>query len=273
LAEGAGPVTTGDLAGVRQGVSPAYEAIRNLGTVKSDPEYLADLSKITASQQGASRTFGGPFADSAVKPYLEALAKDEIPASDAVDATKVLREQADKAFGSGDKSTGNAFKQAANALESLLERHGTATGQADVVNDFRAGRKLIAQTYSAEKAVNDAAGTFSPKALAAQLKRKVPLEGDLRTIGEFGARFPKVSEPLLDSPTRYTDVAVPAGLSLLSGNPAPLAIPLTRDALRRYLLSPEYQRQMLQNMTAPPAPGMPGTANVLKGLMISGETR
>lgn len=272
LPETMGPVSAEDLATVRQGASPAYEALKGLGTVKADKTYLEALAQIGAKQAGASRTFGGPFSESAVKPYLEALAKDEIPAADAVDATKILRGLADKHFAGGDKSTGNAFKQASNALESLLERRGKETGQDGLVDAFQAARKTIAQTYSAEKAVNDAAGTFSPKVLAAQLKRKVPLEGDLRTIGEFGARFPKISEPLLESPTRYTDAAVPAGLALLSGSPAPLAIPLTREAVRAYLLSPQYQRMMLERMTAPTTVGMPGTANVLRGILGAGAT-
>lgn len=273
LPENAGAVTSEDLAGVRQAASPAYEALKQLGTVKSDQTYLDALKQIGSKQAGASKTFGGPFSESAVKPYLEALAKDEIPASDAVDATKVMRELADKAFAGGDKSTGNAFKQASNALESLLERRGKEAGQDGLVEAFRAARKTIAQTYTADKAVNDAAGTFSPRVLAAQLKRGVPLEGDLKSIGQFGARFPKISEPLLESPTRYTDAMVPAGLSLLSGSPAPLAIPLTRDAVRAYLLSPQYQRQMLERMTLPQATGMPGIANVLRGIFGAGTTQ
>lgn len=271
LPEGRGPITTEDLSAIRQSASPAYEALKDIGTVKADQEYLSALAKIGASRESAARTFGGPFAENSVKPYLEALAKEDIPAADAIDATKVLRELADKNFAGGDKATGNAFKQASNALEWLLERRGLETGPGGAVDMFRGARKLIAQTYSAEKAVNDAAGTFSPRVLAAQIKRGVPLEGPLRTIGEFSARFPKISEPLLESPTRYTDAILPAGLAMLSGNPAPLAIPLTRDALRAYLLSPQYQRQIVQSMTQPQGAGMPLTAEALRSLMISGN--
>lgn len=273
LPETMGPVSMEDLSNVRQGASPAYEALKGLGTIKTDQTYLDALAKIGAKQSSAAKAFGGPFKGSAVEPYLEALAKEEIPADAAVDTTKILRDLADTHYANGDKSTAKAFKQASDAIEALLERRGKEAGQTGLVDAFRGARKTIAQTYSAEKAVNDAAGTFSPRALAAQLKRKVPLEGDLRTIGEFGARFPKISEPLLESPTRYTDAAVPAGLALLSGSPAPLAIPLTREAVRAYLLSPQYQRMMLERMTAPTTVGMPGTANVLRGILGAGATQ
>ena len=62
-------------------------------------------------------------------------------AGNAIDAIKVLREQADKAFRTGDTGLGKASMAAASAIESQIERHLANNGNADALSALREAQK------------------------------------------------------------------------------------------------------------------------------------
>lgn len=116
------PLTEGALQALRSDASPAYEAIKGAGAMQSDATYEKALDGLVSKYQGASKSFPGLVNDQVSK-LVESLKQPTFEADSAVDATKVLRESASKAYSQGDKALGSAYKNASNALESLMERN------------------------------------------------------------------------------------------------------------------------------------------------------
>lgn len=227
------------LQNVRNSAQPAYEAIRTAGTITATDKYKAALQAAIEPFKSAAKDF-----KTVDKPELTALvddlSKDSFNASSAVDAIKIIRESSSKAYQSGDKSVGAAYKSIAKALEDVIEENLSKAGEsgADMLKNFRAARELIAKSYSVEKALNPATGVVSGTKLAQQLSRGKPLSGELRQAAEFAQAFPKASREILDSgAVRNTDLIVGGGTAAISGQPWYLGYPLLRSAARSLLLS------------------------------------
>lgn len=238
------------LTTVRKQAGQAFESLRNTGTVQADQTYDKALNGIVAKYKGASGGF--PGLD---KPEVENLVttlRQPIFSSDAaVDAVRVLREKADAAYGAGDKGLGKAIKEAASALEDQLERHLAATNQpASVLAEFRDARKLIAKTYTVEKALNKETGTVSAQKLAAELNKGKPLSDELESAARFAARFPKASQTTeaMGSLPQLSplDFALGAGMSASTMNPLMMASVMARPGARALALSPGVQNRLVQ---------------------------
>jgi hypothetical protein len=240
------PLTAEALQGIRKSAGQAYEAIKGTGTVAADAPYTQALDTIAQKYQGAAQGFPGLVKDDIPK-MIESLKQPNFDAAHAVDAISVLREGANKAFAAGDTAMGKASKDAASAMEGMLERHLTATGQDPaLLKSFVDARQTIAKTYSVEKALNAATGDVSAKVLANQLAKGRPLSGELKTIAEVGGAFPKATQSLpqnynASSPLDYMG-AVVGGVK--SGNPlaTAAAILAARPAVRGVILSGPYQK-------------------------------
>lgn len=238
-----------------QAAAKGYAPVRGAGTVQADQQFLTALDNIANTQQGAARSFPG-LADNGVVDLVAKLKQPNFDAGDAVSATQVLRESADKAYRQGDKTLGKANKAAADAIEGMLERHLQASGQTNALKDFRDARTLIAKTYGVQGGLNAQTGNVSANALAKQLQKGKPLSGELRTIAETANAFPKATQTLKEAPKDLSplDMLV-AGGGAVSGNPllmAWLGRPLARNAL---LSGPVQARAMQQS-------GMPITQGV-----------
>lgn len=233
-----------------QAATQGYAPIRGAGTVQADKQFVDALDKIAATQQGAARSFPG-LADNGVVDLIAKLKQPAFDAADAIDATRVLRETADKAYRQGDKTLGKASKAAADALESALERHLTAAGNPEALSAFRDARTLIAKTYSVQKGLNSQTGAVSADALGKQLAKGAPLTGELRTIAETAGAFPKATQALKEAPKALSplDMAVAAG-GAVSGNPMMMAW-LGRPLARKALLSDPMQQAALRGAQTP----------------------
>lgn len=242
------PLTKEGLAALRREAGQAYEAVRNTGQIAPDEEFANALRGITAQYQGAAQSFPG-LARNEVAELIDNLSVPNIDSSSAVDAIRVLRENADRAFGSGDKGLGRATREAAGALEALLERGAVANGTPGAVQAMRNARAQIARSYTVEDALNPATGSVSGHRLATAVRRGRPLDGNLRQAAQFANAFPKATQeiermgslPQL-SPLDWSAAGI-AGVAS-GGNPLSLLGLVARPSARFAALSGPVQNRL-----------------------------
>lgn len=227
---------------LREQAAQAYAPLREAGDIVADKALTDRLAQIMAVSKGASRSFPG-MASNGVEELIAPLQRGNFDAGDAVDAISILREQADKAFRSGDSTLGRAAKQAAQAFEDQIERHLAATNP-DAVNAFRAARQQIAKSYSVQKATNATTGAVSAPQLAKDLAKGRPLSGDLRMIAETSQAFPFATQALKRAPQQLSP------LDMFAAGMGNAGLLFARPAARAALLSGPAQARML----ADPAP-------------------
>lgn len=261
-------LTADVLQGIRQQAGQAYDAIKGSGQVVADKTFIDALDKIAATQQGAGRSFPG-LQNNGVTDLITSLKQQAFDAGDAVDATKVLREMADKAYRQGDTAVGKAAKGASDALEGVLERHLQAQGNQDALKGFQEARKLIAKTYTVQKALNSETGSVSAQKLAQELAKGKPLSGELADVARMAQAFPKATQALKEAPKSVSplDFAVSGGAALASQNPLALLALGGRPLARNALLSGPVQRAALRPGFAPPSAARFGPALTNNRLM------
>lgn len=233
-------LSSAQMIGLRGGDrgSGAYKAIRGAGDMVATDKFKSALDSIVRPFVNANKDFPGLVENNVVK-VADTLRKESFDSSSAIDAIDVLRGMADKAYGAQDKASGKAFKAMANALEDVIDQNlSKTTDSADMLQKFREARKLIAQTYSVEEALNPATGNVSAVKLGQQLTKGKPLDGALQTAGRFGQAFPKAAREIADSGSvRNTDVILGGATAALSKQPSYLLYPFARQGARELLLS------------------------------------
>jgi hypothetical protein len=241
-----------DIIAVRKGAEQGKAAVRGAGRITRDGKFAADLGRITARYRGAAKDY-----PDLAKGDVDAIVKSvdvDADASSAVDAIAILRENADDAFRSGKGGIGKAYKDAAKALEDLIDRNLAAQGKdgAAMLNQFRAARTLQAKTYTVEKAFNSATGQVSGTKLGQQAARGKPLSGDLETVGKFAQAFPKAAREFNESLPGISplDFYATGGVAGLTREPWYLVYPFVRQGVRNALLSP-----LGQKLATPPQGG------------------
>lgn len=263
------PLTPETFAGLRQQAGQAYEALRGLGTVQADADLKLALQAATKQAQGASRSFPGLVKQNPVDDIVRALDQPSYDAGDAIDAVRVLRDQADSFYANGDKAAGKAVKGIAAALEDSLERAAQQAGDPALVQGFREARKLIAKSYTVQGALNQGAGTVSAPKLAAQLAKGRPLSGELKEVAQFAQAFPKAAQSGVDVPAFSPLDVFSGGLGLGMQNPALVALTAARPVARTMMLTPFYQRAMVN-----PQPYTRGLLErAAEGLLTASPTR
>lgn len=148
----------------------------------------------------------------------------------------------------------------AEKLEKTIEDHAKSLGRADLVPALREARKKIAQTYTVERALNEATGSIDATVLGKLFKKGKPLSGGLEKVGQFGAAFPtvaKVPEKIGSPDTHNLRTVGSLMLGALGGvgaGPAGLvlgALPYAAPPVARSIMfSNRAQRGLLSN----PAP-------------------
>lgn len=251
------PITPEVLQGIRSQAGQAYEALRGAGTITADRQFTSDLARIMQKYQGAAKDFP-ELAKNEIGEIVESISKPQFSADSAIDAISILRDKAASAFSKGDKGIGSAYRQTSRALEDAIERNLIERGSAETVRAFQAARRVIAKTYSVEKAL-ESGGNISAQKLAAQLKKGKPLTDELRLIGEFAGNFPKASQTAAKvEPVSVLDLFSVGGLGAMGAGPASV-IPLMRPAARSVVLSQPYQ-QMMANPDYSVSPLLRGAA-------------
>jgi len=258
------PLTPETLSAVRQQAGQAYEALRGIGTVSADADFKLALQQASKQTQGASRSFPGLVKANPVDDIVKALDQPQFDAGDAIDAVRVLRDQADGFYTSGDKASGKAIKGIANALEDSLERAAQQTGSPELVNAFREARKTIAKTYTVQSALG--AGSVNAQKLASQLTKGKPLSGELKQVAQFSQAFPKATQSGVDVPAFSPLDVFSGGMGVGMGS-APLVVATaSRPIARSMVLNPVYQRAMVN-----PAPYKVGVLPRVANRVLNSE--
>lgn len=272
-------ITPQVLKTLRDDAGKAYQSLKTLGDMTGDAQFNRQLAGLKGAFEGAAKDFPG-LAKPELSAMLDSLKQPRFKASSAIDAVRILRDEADAAFVKGDKGTAKALRSASRAMEDLIERNllrmnaersltgimrngggvddivgaGVNNPATQMLQQFREARRLIAKTYTVEKALNPASGSVDARKLAAELKKGKPLSGELKTAAEFGLQFPKAAqavEGMGSLPQTSPLDWIPAGaMSAGFGNPLLMLGVGARPAARSAALSGPVQNRLLQ-----PAPG------------------
>lgn len=169
-----------------------YEAVRGIGRITTDATYLKELNNVKARFESAAQDFG-KAAKSDIPDLVKNLKVRDFDAGSAVDMVRILRENSDKAFKTGDMQLGRANKLAANTIDDMMARHvsNEVTLPPEMVNKYLSARQRIAESYSAENATNEATGHINPQDLAREFKAGKALSPSLKTIAKTATAFPK----------------------------------------------------------------------------------
>lgn len=176
---------------------------------------------------------------------------ETLDSSDIVDAISALRAKADDAYAAGAKTLGAAYRKAASAYESLIDRHLSNSDDpaaASMLQKFREARILIAKTHDVEGALNGDTGNVNAVKLAQANKAGGgKMTGDLATIASFGNAFPKAAKVSDGVAPEVSPVDLYASLiAAPSTFGASLAAPGARVAARNAALSARGQFSLLQ---------------------------
>jgi hypothetical protein len=236
-----------DLENLRANAGDAYKQASNLGSIKTDSAFKNDLARISGKNTALTVEFPG-LLDKGVNKIVNMFNRNEISAPAAVEASKQLRADASKNFRAPDAKLNNlarAQKSIADSLDKLIERT-TAKVNPGAERDLVNARKLIAKTYTAEKALNEATGNISAKAFARDLAKGKPLSGEMKKAGQFAQAFPTAAQEIKSSMPGLSplDVSTAAISASASGNPSLLGLVLGRPAMRSLILSKPYQKLM-----------------------------
>jgi len=185
------PLTPATLQNIRnEAFERGYTPVTQAGKIKVDDEYLTAMSKITETYEGAAKSFPGA-AKKEVTDMVDSLLVDSFDAGDAIKMTRILRDDAAKAFRGGDNALGKALRKASDAIENQIERHLSGQGKqgATALKQFADARKLIAKTHTVEEALEESTGNIDATKIASIFKKGKPLSGELKTIGKIGEAF------------------------------------------------------------------------------------
>ena len=134
----------------------------------------------------------------------------------------------------------------ARKIDELKDRGG-------LIDEYKAARKLAAQSYDIEMATNSATHEVSAQRLSALRKIGRPLSGNLAEIADAYDAF----APAMQSPARFGGVedwsvldTTLAAQSLLHGHPAGAVMALARPLARNTVLSKPFQEKMLKRNPA-----------------------
>ena len=249
------PLTPGALQAIRAQAGKDYQAVRNIGDVATDGDYLQALTNVAQRAGGSAASFPGS-KPSPLLAEIDTLLQPKFNTDAALTKIDELRQAKDVAYRAGENLTGRGYNQLANALEDQIERALTARAaepgsnvSADLVSKFRNSRRLIAVTHTIDDAMVPGSNDISLPRLAAALGREEPLSGQLRTAAEFASAFPKSTQEagkIGSSGINHTDTIGPLIGALGEGLPwyarvGAASYPAARYAARRYLFSPSGQ--------------------------------
>lgn len=242
------PLNLQTLQSIRQAAGNAYDAVKKTGTVAADATYGKALDDIAQKYTTTAQAFPGAVK-SDIPDLVAALKQPGFSAEAAVDMTKILRANADKAFAANDKTTGAAYRAASDAIEGMLERHLQAQGSPDALKAFQDARALIAKTYTVQKAINPQTGDVAAGVLAKQLDKGKPLSDQLLTIAQAAQAAPRATQALKEAPKTFSplDMAVAS----IKGDPLGLLTVGARPVARSMLLSRPMQKSAIEAAQTP----------------------
>lgn len=242
---------------VRKEAGKAYAAIpKALPNVATDKQFLDEITTLGGANSAAASEFPDIMKNADIEKLVGGLAnKQSFPTSAGVELVKKLRRDASNNFRNPDKAElAFAQRDAANALDNLIDRNLAASGDAGLVKKYREARQIIAKSHDLEDATNTATGNVSARRLAALANRGKPLSGGSKTIADVYNAFPKAlqSESAFGEvePLSVLDMGA-AALSLGHGNPTLAGALLGKPIARKALLSKTMQDKIVGRASQP----------------------
>jgi hypothetical protein len=183
-------LTPANIERAKQKAFTVYDRVKKAGRITLDGTYREALGKVKERTAGAAED----FPEDTNELIDKEIAKFDRPSADAssmLEKIKSLRSRAGRNMQSPDAEKfelGIAQKKIATAMEEAIER---AVPDKGLIADFRAARQQLAKIYNVEEALGPS-GNVNAAVLARQLKRGVPLSGNLKAIAELYGEFPRV---------------------------------------------------------------------------------
>lgn len=234
------PLNRESLEAVRKEAGKAYQAIANLPVVPAQPG--SRLMNIPATQAIKPRELVHDLKAARNESQAWYKAYNANPHPDTLAKAKALEAQAE-------------------AIENTLEKYAASRGANDLLPALREARKKIAQTYTVERALNEATGSVDATVLGKLFQKGKPVSGELEKVARFGSAFPTVAKlpEKIGSPDTHNLRSVASlflgGGGMAAGGPAGLvagAIPYVAPPVARSVMfSRPVQRGLL---AVPPAP-------------------
>lgn len=229
---------------VRKTAGQAYEQLKSFGKMRADPEYANALNGMTAEYRALVSDFP-EMASGKIETLVKTISKPEFNSGSAVELVKRLRSDARanmKAFDDPEKlALGRIQNKAQSALEDLMDRNLTASGNEGFLQVFRNARTMIAKSHTIEDALEESTG----KVIAGKIKGKT-LTGGLKTIADTAQAFPKSLQNINTPMPGMSPLDFMAGiLGGQGGNlTAGMGIPFVRPIVRAGILSKPYQQSL-----------------------------
>jgi hypothetical protein len=242
------PLTAETLENARTSVYPAYEAIKETGTIS-----LGNKNPFSNIVTGVNKVTGGKNALMQEMPDTYTM-----DAATAIQKLKELRSDGSAYLRSGtnimkpnpkEVARGNRYLAEADKLEKAIESHVIKLKQPELITQFRDARKYIAKTFTVEKALNPQTGTVDAKKIAKQLDQGVPITNELALVGKYAKAFPKTTKVVAEAPAPFSVLdlygsGAGAIADLFTGVPALSLLAPARLGARYGLMTPQVQRML-----------------------------
>jgi len=253
---------------IRKEAGKAYKAVQSVtDPIKTDTSFRNDISQIGGANSQAAKEFPELMANPEIAKLRNSLYNQKpFTTKGAIELVKQLRGDATqnlKALGDPSRhALGLAQREAANAMDDLVERNLERLGKPDLVNEYRTARQTIAKAHDMESVTNTVTGNVSARGAARLMDKGKPLTGNLEKVAKFGAAFPQ-SAKNVDMLGSVTDSsALDFGLALATaahGRPDVAGAILARPLARNMLLSKPYQKAVFTPRETLPLGGLAQT--------------
>jgi hypothetical protein len=153
----------------------AYEAVKkSVPETVADPQFATEMHKVGMLNSQLAQHFPELVKNDEVADLVTSLAaKQSFPTAAGVDAVRLLRRNGTKNLQSiGDPAKhdlGYAQRKAADAIDDLMERNVTASGNPDLIAKYKAARAHC-KSHDVEAATNTSTGEVNMRKLAAHWK-------------------------------------------------------------------------------------------------------
>ena len=244
------PLSERVLNAVRYGAGRAYRDVaRVVPQVAPDAAFQRTIGRLGGRQSAAAQAFPGLVHNAEIDNLATTLQNTQsFTPQEGLDLVRQLRHDASANLRAFDnphqQSLGLAQREAADAVDDLIERRAAAAGQPDVVNRYRAARTRIARSYDVRAALNQGNGDVSARMLAALRRRGRRLGGPLQDVANAAEAFP----PAMQNPAGIGGVERLGILDLAAAaatQGATVPLSLARPSARTVMLSPTYQNLLM----------------------------
>ncbi len=240
---------------IRADAGKAYKAVSEaIPAISADQDYLEAVANLgRPGAEAAQRAFPNITKNQGIIDLQDELSSvNQFPTGAGIEIVKELRSQSaanmKNALDPSKQALGYAQRQAADAIDDLVERNLAKGGQGDLAKEYQAARVQIAKSYDVEGATNPATGHVDAQKIAKLAAKGKPLTGELATIAKVAQAFPKAMQSAAKfgetEPVSVLDLGASA-VAAAHGNFGVGAVLLGRPIGRAAVLSKSTQNALV----------------------------